>query len=255
MLQFGLKRMKLLSWNIEHGGGARIPRIVGAIAAHDPAVIALSEFRSRSGVALTAALKVEGWPYAETTNPVGIDNGICVVSRTPMIRTRPCAAPPENRVRWLDIDLPEHGFGLAVLHILCSVPRVRDQVRGEAKTRFWNAVLGAAEARLREPFLFIGDFNTGAHGEDETGKTFYCAEHFGNLSALGCTDLWRHHNPGVTEWTWYSKFKGGAPGNGFRLDHAFATPSLTTRVRGCTYSHVEREAGVSDHSMVIVEVR
>jgi exonuclease III len=66
--------------------------------------------------------------------------------------------------------------------------------------------------------------------------------------------MWRHHNPDTTECTWYSKFKGGVRGNGFRLDHAFATLSLRPRVTACRYSHVERDAGVTDHSMVIVEI-
>jgi len=44
------------------------------------------------------------------------------------------------------------------------------------------------------------------------------------------------------------------PSNGFRVDHAFATPSLVPRVNGCWYSHAERESGTSDHSMLIVEI-
>jgi exonuclease III len=155
----------------------------------------------------------------------------------------------------LDIDLSEHGFGFGVLHIMCSVPKLKDGVPGEAKTRFWNAVLQAAETRLHEPFLFVGDLNTGVHRLDETGKTFVCAEHFEKLSAYGWTDVWRHHNPEVTEWTWYSTLKGGVRGNGFRLDHCFATPSLLSRVTSCRYSHAEREAGISDHSIAIVEVK
>jgi exonuclease III len=126
--------------------------------------------------------------------------------------------------------------------------------RTVAKGWFWDAVLQAAEIRLPEPFIFVGDWNTGAHWLDETGKTFVCAEHFAKLSALGWADLWRHHNPGVTQYTWYSKFKGGTRRNGFRVDHAFATPSLMPRIASCRYTHKEREAGVSDHSMVILEV-
>jgi exodeoxyribonuclease-3 len=56
------------------------------------------------------------------------------------------------------------------------------------------------------------------------------------------------------ECTWYSKLKGGARGNGFRLDHAFATPSLVPRITTCRYSHVVREAEISDHSIMIVEI-
>lgn len=123
-----------------------------------------------------------------------------------------------------------------------------------AKVRFWDAMLRAAESRLQGPFLFVGDGNTGAHRQDETGKTFVCAEHFSRLSTLGWTDTWRYHNPGITEYTWFSKLKGGARGNGFRVDHAFATPSLMPRITSCRYSRLERKAGISDHSVVIVEI-
>ena len=240
--------MTILSWNIQHGGGTRIARIVEEITAHDPDVIALTEFRTRPGEALSAALLDRGWPHVESTNPTGNQNGIAVLSRKPMRRTRQCPVSPENGVRWLDIDLPELGFGICVLHIMAA-GRME-----EVKTRFWDAVIGAAQARLNEPFLFIGEWNTGAHRVDESGKTFKCADHFVKLSALGWTDLWRHHNPGNTEWTWFSKLRGGVRGNGFRLDHAFATPKLLGRVQGCCYSHVERDAGISDHSILIIEV-
>ena len=247
--------MTLLSWNIRQGGGTRVARIVDSITAHDPDVIALSEYRGNPGVPLCDALKSRGWQHIQSTNPAGSDNGLCVLSRTPMVRSRACPAPPENLVRWLDIDLPEYGFGFALLHILCSVPKLRDGVPGEAKTRFWQAVLGAAAARRHEPFLFVGDFNTGAHRLDETGKTFVCADHFVKLSASGWTDVWRHHNPGPTEYTWFSTLKGGLRGNGFRIDHAFATPVLLARIASCRYSHAEREARISDHSGLILEVQ
>jgi len=246
--------MKFLSWNIQQGGGTRIARIVEAIKAHDPDVIALSEYRTPPGVILCSNLKAAGWPYLESSFPVGKDNGLCVFSRTPLIRTRQCPAPPENLHRWLDIDLPAHGFGFAALHIICSGTSSNVGVPGESKRRFWKALLGAAETRLHEPFLFLGDFNTGAHGLDEAGKTFACTEHFTELSALGYIDMWRDHNGGPTEWTWYSKLKGGVRGNGFRIDHAFATPSLRPRITSCRYSHVEREEKISDHSIMIVEV-
>jgi len=244
--------MNLIAWNIQHGGGLRLPRIVEEITAYDPDLIALTEYRAGPGVALCAAMKERGLPYVETTNPPGNRNGIAVFSRGP-IRLKPCPAPPESEVRWLDIDLPEYGFGIGVLHIMAAGSSVKSPCT-VAKTRLWDAVLAAAEARLHEPHLLVGDWNTGAHQLDESGKTFICAGHFAKLAELGWTDLWRHDNPGVTEYTWYSKLKGGARRNGFRVDHAFATPALMPRVSSCRYSHKERDAGVSDHSMTIVEV-
>jgi exonuclease III len=217
-------------------------------------VIALSEFRTKPGAVLCSLLKAAGWPHVETTNPVGSDNGIAVFSRTPLVRARKCPAPPENVVRWLDIDLPEHGFGFGVLHILCAVPKLKDGVPGEAKTRFWNAALQAAETRFTSRFCSLAT-SILAHRLDEAGKTFVCAEHFGKLSACGWTDVWRNHNNGTTKWTWYSKLKGGARGNGFPLDHCFATPSLLPRATSCRYSHSERDTGISDHSIAVVEVK
>jgi hypothetical protein len=41
--------MTLLSWNIQHGGGARIAPIIDAIIGHDPDIIGLSEFRMKPG--------------------------------------------------------------------------------------------------------------------------------------------------------------------------------------------------------------
>jgi exodeoxyribonuclease-3 len=243
--------MRLLSWNIQHGGGARIPRIVEEIAAYDPDVVAVTEYRTTPGAALCAAMKERGLPHVETTNPPGDRNGIAVFSRAP-IRLKPCPAPPESQVRWLDIDLPEYGFGIGILHVMAAGASLKSPCT-VAKTRFWDAVLQAAKARLHEPNLLVGDWNTGAHRLDEVGKTFICSEHFAKLSATGWIDMWRHHHPGTTEYTWYSK-RDGVCGNGFRVDHVFATPSLRSRVTSCRYSHVERDARVTDHSMVIVEV-
>ena len=244
--------MKLLVWNIQSGGGSRLPRIVEEISAYDPDVVAVTEYRAEPGVVLRDAMKERGLPCVETTNPIGNKDGIAVFSRTPM-RTRPCTAPPESMNRWLDVDLPEYGFGIGILHIMAAGSSAKSPCT-VAKNRFWDAVLLAAEARLHEPFIFVGDWNTGAHRLDESGKTFVCAGHFARLSALGWTDLWRRHNPGDTEHTWYSKRKGGVRLNGFRLDHAFATPALMPHITSCRYSHSERDAGVTAHSMVIVEV-
>ena len=244
--------MRLLSWNIQHGGGSRILRIVEELSAYDPDVVAVTEYRTTPGIALRAAMKDRGLPFCETTNPPGNRNGIAVFSRTPP-NLKPCPAPAESQVRWLDIELPEYGFGVSILHIMAAGSGMKSPCN-LAKISFWNAVLRAAEGRLHEPQLLIGDWNTGAHRLDESGKTFICSEHFARLSAMGWTDMWRHHHPGTTEFTWYSKFKGGVRANGFRLDHAFATPTLRPRVSSCRYSHIERDAGVTDHSMVIVDV-
>jgi exonuclease III len=112
--------VKLLAWNIQHGGGARLARIVEEISAYDPDVVAVAEFRARPGVALCAAMTEMGLLHVETTHPTENQNGIAVFSRTPLRRTKPCPAPPESLVRWLGVDLPEYGFGIGALHIMAA---------------------------------------------------------------------------------------------------------------------------------------
>ena len=244
--------MSLLAWNIQHGGGTRIPRIVEEIAAYDPDVVAVTEYRAIPGVAQCAAMKERGLPYVETTNPPGDRNGIAVLSRAPM-RLKPCQASPESQVRWLDIDLPEYGFSVGILHIMAAGASMKSPCT-VAKTRFWNAVLGAAEARFHEPSLLVGGWNTGAHRLDEVGKTFICSEHFAKLSAIGWTDMWRHHHPGTTEYTWHSKVQRR---RAREMDSASITSS-PHRVSGPTSRPAGTPCGtglgVTDHSMVIVEV-
>ena len=105
----------------------------------------------------------------------------------------------------------------------------------------------------KSPRLLIGDFNTGLHFRDEVGKTFVHSDRFEQLGVLGWVDLWRRHNA-ESEFTWYSRRRGGALGNGFRLDHAFGCPQLAARVQRCWYSHDEREAGLSDHSILMLDL-
>jgi len=112
--------VKLLAWNIQHGGGTRRARIIEEISAYDPDVIAMTEFRARPGVALCAAMKERGLPYFETTHPAENQNGIAVFSRTPMRNKRFRPGRSVDLLRWLDIDLPEHGFGIGVLHIMAA---------------------------------------------------------------------------------------------------------------------------------------
>lgn len=247
--------MKLLSWNILHGGTGRRQRIVDALRAHNPDVIALSEFRAAPGAWILAALAPE-WPHSICAHAEGLGNGLCVISRTPLVRHVPCIKLPHAGGCWVDVELPAYGFLLGVRHILCSAPKTETRAYGADKVRYWNAVLRAARAQISTSMLLIGDWNSGTRRlDDERGKTLIVGcEQFDRLSELGWTDLWRERNPGPTEWTWYSRLKGGARGYGFRIDHAFASPPLHARVQTCRYSHLERDAAISDHSAVIIEL-
>jgi exonuclease III len=145
----------------------------------------------------------------------------------------------------MPVSLPDSGLHVWAAHI----PGWTDgPVAGQAKTRFWDALLGIAMTSAH-PTLLVGDFNTGRHRIDETGKTFNLADRFEQLTEKW-TDAWRHIHGDKREFTWFSR-----SGNGFRIDHAFVTASLSDRLERAEYSQVEREQGVSDHSPLIVDLR
>jgi exodeoxyribonuclease-3 len=97
--------------------------------------------------------------------------------------------------------------------------------------------------------LFIGDFNTGnnALDKDPKGTPFINADMPRRLVDCGYVDLWRSRHPGIREYSWFSHTR-----NGFRLDHAFAVPTLAGRVTACEFDHEPRLLGETDHSALVV---
>jgi exodeoxyribonuclease III len=237
--------LRVVSWNLLHGGGARIPALVGALLAHEPDLCVLAEARSsRLGEVLEPLSEAGFLHHAATVMPAR-KNGVVVVSRSP-ITVHP---PPPGEMyarRWVDI---ETSGGIRV--VACHVPP-KISIGVEQKLAFWQTLLGFAGSHLDEPAMIVGDLNTGAPYVDEHRATLYCAEQFAELDELGWVDAWRRfHGPSRKEWSWGSPTR---PAYGYRLDHVFCTPVLAERLEGCRYSHEERHRRLSDHSIMITDV-
>lgn len=101
---------------------------------------------------------------------------------------------------------------------------------------------------LRVPQSLV-DPNTGLHRLDEERSSFYCEDRFRRLLAQGWVDVWRERNPKRREFSWFS-----TTGNGFRIDHALASPPLASVVRSVAYSHDERLREISDHTGMLLEL-
>jgi len=122
--------------------------------------------------------------------------------------------------------------------------------QGDLKARPWDALLQLASRSMMDALMIAGDLQTGAHLVDEKGATLICADRFTKLSEIGWIDLWRTSHRDAREWSWTNP-----RGNGFRIDHAFASPVLSERVVRSDYSHDERTEGLAEHSMQIIEFR
>jgi exonuclease III len=122
-----------------------------------------------------------------------------------------------------------------------------------AKSPFFDRCAETAQRQSSQPFLMIGDFNTGRNDLDVEGDgtPFDCADQFKHLSErVGLTDLWRFRHGDRREWSWRSAK------NGFRIDHAFANRAFLDRYPNyqCQFNHEPRLTGLTDHSAIVLDL-
>lgn len=146
--------------------------------------------------------------------------------------------------RWAEVVVPGAGVRVAGLYVPVTGRRPG------RKRRMWQVVRAAAARRVEESYLIVGDWNTGDHPMDKThpGRPFRFTDEYRQLLDIGYKELWRHCHPETSEFSWYGR------GRGYRIDHAFASPPLLDRLSECRYSHQEREANVSDHSVMVIDI-
>jgi exodeoxyribonuclease III len=229
--------IRILSWNIRHGGGSRLPRIVDAISAYQPDVIILCEFRLSGDAFLRKALFQHGYESVARGGCPRKCNGVVIASKLPLKRKRVLSRRVEDPHRMVVAEFEDlHVVGVYMPNLL-------------RKTPYWDAVLRSARHFKSRPTLLIGDFNTTRHFVDEPGQVCKTSPYMDLIEAAGFRDLWRHRNPEAREYSWYSH-----RGNGYRLDHAFFSASLADRVQEVWYSHAERQAGLSDHSIILADI-
>jgi exodeoxyribonuclease-3 len=227
----------LLAWNIRHGGGCRLRGIVAALATHDADVVVLCEYRRRTGAALRAALADLGYRHASATEPPPGRNGVLIAARRPFRDRGPLSIRVEEPHRMLDVEVA--GLRLAGVYLPNLLRRVP----------YWEAIVRSAARRRDGSSLVVGDFNTTRHFVDEVGAVCRTSEYLDHIERAGFRDVYRHRHPERREFSWYS-----SRGNGYRLDHAFCSVPLASRVAGVGYSHGERELGLSDHSILWLDI-
>ena len=230
--------MRLLAWNIRQGGGTRLSGIMSAIARHDADVLVLSEYRGGdSAERLRAALQVSGYRYVSKLVPPPQRTGVLIAARRRFVERGAVCQRVAEPWRLVDVDL-------GVLRITgVYMPNLK------AKVPYWQTLVDAFTARAEGDALAIGDFNTCRAYVDEPGAIDATAYFMDSMHAIGFRDLWRHRYPDGREYSWYSH-----RGNGFRIDHAFLSPSLAERAGVIRYSHEERLAGLSDHSVLLLDL-
>ncbi len=233
--------MKILSWNILHGGGQRANDILDAINKEQPDIVTLQEFRHGSSKdALLTGLKEMGLDeqYVPETTSARDNSLIIASSYNFQATTFPKGEPlPARAVRAFFPDLDE--LNLIAVHL----PQKKKQ------PPYLHALIDLDKDFLSENSLIIGDMNVGIPFEDSETKSFEHTFLFQQLLRDGWVDTWRSRTPKAREYTWISTKQK----NGFRYDHALASASFDKLITSVHYNHEVRLAGISDHSYMMIE--
>lgn len=253
--------MRFLTWNIQSGGGGRIPSIIDEIARLKPDLVGLTEVRYANLDLLRHSLLQLGYKYVETTCSAGSTNSLLVASRVPLkVVDEPVA---HDRERWLPVELVGADLQVLCVHIPGGTDNKFDAnglgMSGKKrKELLWDEVIAYARRHRDENVVLLGDFNTGLP-EDAQGTPFVLSDYIRVLRLERYVDAWRQLHPKAREYTWYTKRRSKETStsedyNGFRLDYIFVSQTLRDRIIDASHVHDVRISKVSDHAIVMVDV-
>lgn len=234
--------MKIISQNVCKWSQRRQKDLASEIVSHSPDIACLVEHPniSRCQVARDVFADAGLVHHYHMPAPEGQRSGsICVFSRH--------ALNPITLDAWM-VDEPFRLIGFDMGGWLLTVAYWPQK---QAKKSYWEAWSRICQTSS-VPHLSIGDFNTGRNDIDKEGggKDFYCAEYVESIATLGMVDVWRHCHGDKREYSYHHNYVG----NGFRIDHAFASQDFMGMIAGCYYAHEVREKRLSDHSMLVVDL-
>lgn len=228
--------LKILSWNIQQGGGSRMVKIVKAIQKIEAHVVVLSEFHNNdSGMKLRNNLTKLGYIHQvvghtlDATNTVGIFSKIAAGSAI------------------FEQADPKYSHGIVRADF--SAFRLYGAYFPHKKKHRLFEFLLEDELDDAIPSILVGDINTGKNYIDQKGDSFWYTEQLESLEERGFLDAFRLINGDISEFSWYSH-----QGNGYRYDHSYIDYKLKSLVKNCYYHHEYREDKCADHSPMILEL-
>ena len=230
--------MKIITWNIQQGGGIRIDKIIDTLEKYDADILVITEYRNNEkGLKLRSCLLERGYLFQVAP----------VVDRK--INTVLIAAKDDFSIQLFYQELQAEYFRAIKVENddLCLYGLYFPQEI--EKNKIFEFILDEIRKSEEKPTIFIGDFNTGKHFIDEAKNTFYCSNYMDAIEQNNYIDAWRFINKDKLQFSWYSN-----AGNGFRIDHAFVHEQYKNMILYCFYSHREREDKISDHSLMVLEL-
>jgi exodeoxyribonuclease III len=237
--------VRIVAWNILQGAAKRSKAVAEALLAHAPDIVVLTEYHPNRSSVIADRLAADGLHH-QAAAPAGYGFEVFIAARTTV--TPGVALQVTSAVvgGYLEVELPAYRIAVGGVYA-----PVLSAVSMREKRGFWHMLHDAGRRRIHDAFVLIGDMNTGDYPMDKEnpGKPFSCTPEYRQMKEIGLVEAWREMNGARLEYSWRSR-----RGAGFRIDHAFLTPPARQRLLSARYSHLEREARLSDHSVFVIDI-
>lgn len=228
--------LKILSWNIQQGGGSRIAEIFKFLLSESPECIILSEFKNNErGLSLRSKLLQAGYIHQAITAAPSDKNSVLIASKL------------SGNVHLFPGEEPD--FPYACIRVEMEALDVYGVYLPHKKKHNWFPIILKHLKERDRPAVIAGDYNTGINYVDQKGNSFMYSEYLPQLLSLGYHDAFRHVHGDVSEFSWYSH-----QGNGYRYDHTYIHQDLIPLIKNCYYNHDARKNKLADHSPMILEL-
>jgi exonuclease III len=229
---------KIITWNLQHGGGKRVTKIIDVLRQHtDATIFVLTEFRNNDNASkIQSALTDLGFIHQYKIE-AGVRKNSVLIAAKENFAAQTFAELGDHSQRVIKIS--NKRFSLYG----CYFPGQDD------KKYVFDFLLKEIKNNPTERIIITGDINTGKHYLDQAEATFYHADYLDKIENENYFDAWRHIHKDKKEYTWFSRV-----GNGFRIDHFFVHNDLKEKVKSCDYIHDYREQKITDHSMMTLEL-
>lgn len=240
--------MRIMSWNIRDGGACgKIEEVLESISKHNPDVLVLTEYVSNRRELLEANLRELGFFNIFVSDPPRMAHGVLVASK---LRCKDIVydyEPPKQEYRWKEVFFPDFDFRLLAV----SVPEAGEPGRELTRRHFLHKLSEYCDFRrlVNDRVVITGDFATDAvdhYSEIDTEDVFH------RSVEMGWRDPWQEQSKGGFEPSYYRSTDDCV---GSRRDRTLVSPRMCRFDMDYRYLHLEREMGISDHSIQMLELR
>lgn len=258
-----MSAMRIATWNV-NSVRVRRARMLAWLEKHRPDVLCLQELKCEEKD--FPSLEVKALGYHAVLLGQKTYNGVAILSKE----------PPSDVVAGigdasLDVQSRLLHAKVAGVHILSAYFPNGGEIGSEkyAYKLRWMAQLDTYLERFdtaRDPVVLTGDFNVAPFDDDIARPKEWLGGVLANdevraavakIRGRGFVDAFRPFFPEGGVYTWWDyRGAGFERGNGLRIDLAYVTPPVASRVIGAIVDKVERAGeGPSDHAPVTIELR